>query len=526
MVNRNVFTSAKGKLAPKADTTNRAGGVAYKMPDKHALVQYAVTNTFNNTFYAKGKEHLNEVRDLCDKIDPTFLAKTAVYSREKGYMKDMPAFLTASLVGRGEIELVKKIFPRTIDNGKQLKNFAQIVRSGVVGRKSFGSATRNIMRQWLDKRNDSQLFNDAIGGDVTMKDLIKMVHPKPKDEKRSAFYAYLLGKKYSTEALPPLLQHYEDFKNGKTKEVPRVDFRYLSALDLDPGVWKAIAGNAGWTMTRMNINTFIRHDVFTGSHGKELIKLVADRLANREEIKKARAFPYQLLAAFQMTEGAPREITLALQDAAEIACENVETYNGDVVVCPDVSGSMGIAVTGDRGSASSKIRCIDVAALVASVYLRKNNLARVIPFEGHVVNIDLNPRDSIMTNAQKLAAIGGGSTDCSAPLRQLNAEKANVDLVILVSDGESWVFPTIRGYYESTPMMREWVELKARNKNAKLVLIDIQADIASQAPQQTTDILIVGGWSDQVFDIIRSFVAGETGSDSLVAAVDAIQLDT
>ena len=131
-----------------------------------------------------------------------------------------------------------------------------------------------------------------------------------------------------------------------------------------------------------------------------------------------------------------------------------------------------------------------------------------------------------MTNAQKLAAIGGGSTDCSAPLRQLNAEKANVDLVILVSDGESWVFPTIRGYYESTPMMREWVELKARNKNAKLVLIDIQADIASQAPQQTTDILIVGGWSDQVFDIIRSFVAGETGSDSLVAAVDAIQLDT
>ena len=525
MVNRNVFTTSKGKLAPKADTTNRAGGVAYQMSDKHALVQYAVTNTFNNTYYAKAEEHLNEVRDLCDKIDPTFIAKTAVYSREKGYMKDMPAFLTAILVGRGEINLVKKIFPRTIDNGKQLKNFAQIVRSGVVGRKSFGTATRNIMRQWLDKRTDFQLFNDAIGGDVSMKDLIKMVHPKPRDEKRSAFYAYLIGKTYSSEALPPLIRQYEDFKNGKTKETPRVDFRYLSSLDLDPMVWKEIARNAGWTMTRMNINTFIRHDVFTGKDGKALIKLVADRLSNREEIKRARAFPYQLFAAFQMTEAAPREITLALQDAAEIACENVETYAGDVVICPDVSGSMSSVITGDRGSASSKVRCIDVAALVASVYLRKNSRARVIPFEGHVVDIDLNPKDSIMTNAQKLASIGGGSTDCSAPLQLLNREKADVDLIIIVSDEESWVRPRCRGYSDSTPLMREWVELKARNRNAKLVLIDIQAEKASQAPQQTIDILIVGGWSDQVFDIINSFIFDDARSDALVTVVEATQLD-
>jgi len=523
VVNKNVFETSRGKLAPPADTRNRAGGLAYQMSDKHALVQYAVTNTFNNTYYVKGMTHLIEVKELCDKVDPTFIAKAAVYSRETGYMKDMPAFLTAILVGRGELELVKKIFHHTIDNGKQLKNFAQIIRSGVVGRKSFGTATRNIMRNWLEKRYDNQLFNDAIGGDVSMADLIKMVHPKPQNERRSAFYAYLIGKKYTFEALPELIQQYENFKNGKTKEVPNINFQYLTSLDLDQATWKEIARNAKWMMTRMNINTFIRHDVFKGTDGKELIKLIAERLANRDEIKKARAFPYQLFVAFMMTEEAPKAITLALQEAAEIACENVEVYEGNVVVCPDVSGSMSSPVTGDRGSASSKIRCIDVAALISSVYLRKNNLARVIPFEGYVVPIRLNSKDSIMTNAEELASIGGGSTECAAPLYLLNKEKADVDLIIIVSDNESWSGSRCR-QFGATPLMREWSILKARNNNAKMVLIDIQPGKTTQAPKDTQDILNVGGWNDQVFDIVNSFVKGDAAPNALVSAVEAIEI--
>ena len=66
--------------------------------------------------------------------------------------------------------------------------------------------------------------------------------------------------------------------------------------------------------------------------------------------------------------------------------------------------------------------------------LRTNPQARVIPFEQITVNVKLNPRDSIMTNAEKLANIGGGGTACSAPLALLNREKADVDLVVIVSD--------------------------------------------------------------------------------------------
>jgi 60 kDa SS-A/Ro ribonucleoprotein len=57
-------------------------------------------------------------------------------------------------------------------------------------------------------------------------------------------------------------------------------------------------------------------------------------------------------------------------------------------------------VTGQRKGSTTKVRCIDLAALVAAAVLRKNPSAEVLPFESHVVKVNLNPRDSVMTNAQ------------------------------------------------------------------------------------------------------------------------------
>ena len=51
-------------------------------------------------------------------------------------MKDMPALLCAILAVR-DVKLLEAIFPRVIDNGKMLRTFVQILRSGVVGRKSL-----------------------------------------------------------------------------------------------------------------------------------------------------------------------------------------------------------------------------------------------------------------------------------------------------------------------------------------------------------------------------------------------------
>ena len=80
---------------------------------------------------------------------PEFIAKTAVYARETDMMKDMPAFLLAVLSIRDK-RAFRAGFPRVIDNGKMLRNFVQIMRSGAVGRKSLGSLPKRLVREWFD----------------------------------------------------------------------------------------------------------------------------------------------------------------------------------------------------------------------------------------------------------------------------------------------------------------------------------------------------------------------------------------
>jgi 60 kDa SS-A/Ro ribonucleoprotein len=273
-------------------------------------------------------------------------------------------------------------------------------------------------------------------------------------------------------------------------------------------------------MTRMNLNTFAHHGVF---RVEGMTKLIADRLRDAKALAKARVFPYQLLIAYTMANAnaeIPREVCDALQDAMEIALVNVPSVEGRVFVCPDVSGSMLSAITGHRAGATTSVSCVDVAALVAAAVLRKNPHAEVLPFECDVVNVNLNSRDSVMTNAAKLASIGGSGTNCSAPLALLNRRGAKGDLVIFISDNESWVDAREdRG----TEMMKEWNAFKQRNPEARLVCIDVQPYHTVQAIERE-DILNVGGFSDQVFDVVSEFARGRLNADHWIGVIDSVTL--
>ena len=517
MANKTLFQSLRGALLPETDAVNEAGGKAYALSPKNALAQYAMTGCLNSTYYVSAEAQLQKVLELAAQVEPEFVAKTAIYARQKGFMKDMPALLCAALSAKNP-QLLRTVFDRVMDDGRMVRNFVQILRSGVTGRKSLGTAPKRSVQRWLASRTDEQLFRASIGNDPSLVDVIKMVHPKPGNPAREALYGYLMGKKHNAELLPPCVKQFEAFKAGAREVVPEVPFQMLTALDLGKTEWMAIAGNAPWQMTRMNLNTFARHGVF---EDEAMVQRVAERLANAELVKRARVFPYQLLTAFKAAgDDVPPQVRAALQDAMEIAIENVPRIAGQVYVCTDVSGSMGLALTGHRAGATTSVRCIDVAALVSAAILRQNPRAEVLPFEQEVVEVQLNPRDSVMTNAEKLAAVGGGGTNCSAPLARLNSLKAKGDLVVFVSDNESWAdAQNGRG----TKTMQEWAVFKQRNPQARLVCIDIQPNTTTQAAERK-DILNIGGFSDQVFEIVAAFAEGRLGADHWVGIIDSVEL--
>ncbi|HYO63651.1 MAG TPA: TROVE domain-containing protein [Pyrinomonadaceae bacterium] len=518
MANKNLFKSLVGKLIPAADARNHEGAKAYAFSPKHQLAQYAATGCLNSTFYATAEEQLGRVLALAEGVEPEFVAKAAVYCRERGMMKDVPALLVAALSSRDR-ELFARAFPRVVDNGRMLRTFVQIVRSGVVGRKSLGTAPKRMVREWLEARDDAAVFKASVGQSPSVADIVRMVHPKPRTREREALYGYLVGRAHDADALPALVRQFEAFKAGATREVPDVPFQMLTALPLGAAEWAAIARDAPWQMTRMNLNTFARHGVFDRPGMSELI---AHRLSNAEAVRRARVFPYQLLAAYTSTDArVPSVVRDALQDAMEAAVANVPEVEGKVYVFPDVSGSMLSPVTGHRKGATTAVRCVDVAALVAAAFVRKNPRAEVIPFEEKVVNVRLNPRDSVMTNAAKLASVGGGGTNCSAPLALLNKLKASgADLLVYVSDNQSWVDA---GAGRGTETMREWREFKRRNPRARLACIDVQPYGTTQAAD-SEDILNVGGFSDQVFDVVAEFARGRLDAAHWVGRIEAVTL--
>lgn len=142
----------------------------------------------------------------------------------------------------------------------------------------------------------------------------------------------------------------------------------------------------------------------------------------------------------------------------------------------------------------------------------------MLPFHDGVVEVRLSPRDTVLTNANRLVSVGGGGTNCSAALARLNARGARGDLVVFVSDLQSWMDAE---HGRSTATLREWGTY--RNPAARLVCIDVQPYGTTQAAERA-DVLNVGGFSDQAFEVMAEFAAGRLAADHWVGLIERVTL--
>jgi 60 kDa SS-A/Ro ribonucleoprotein len=542
MANKSLFASLKS-LLPRADARNEEGARAYRLPPKHALAQLAATGCFAGTFYHNAGSQLDAVRTLADQVDDNeFLAKLAVYARERALMKDMPAALVVLLAKR-DPQLLHQVFDRVVDNGRVLRTVLQMVRSGQFGKKSLSSSLQRAFQRWLNRASVEKLLSASIGHDPSLRDVLRLARPTPPDNARRALFGWLADKPVekwapATEAdLPPQVRALAEFRaaDNPTKQVSilgelSVRWDLLADEAKGPAVWAAIARQMGPQALRMNLNTLLRHGVFDASSGKELVAFVAERLAEPDEIRRSRQAPYQFFAAYlNVAEQIPQAIKAALHKAAEIACGNVPALSGPIVIGLDVSGSMSSPVTGHRGrGATTKMRCIDVAALFAAAILRRNPDSVVVPFDDRTHEARLDPQDTILSLAERLAKYGGGGTNCALPLEYANRTLPQRSFAgcVLVSDQESWIGA---GRHGSTAVMTAWrefvknqVRLQGRECDGpRLVCIDLQPYTTTQAPDRS-DILNIGGFSDAVFEVVAAFFNSDAAR--FVSEIESIKL--
>lgn len=490
------------------------------------------------------------LKQLIDQVDDNvYLAKLAVYARERAYMKDMPAALLVVLSTR-DTELMHRVFDRVVDNGRILRTMFQMIRSGQFGRKGLSSSLQRAFQRWLNDASVGKLLSASIGNDPSLRDVLRMARPTPRDNARRALFGWLTDKVVGKWApagesdLPAQVQALDAYRRAETAEAQSliagdlsVRWDLLADAAKGPVVWKVIARQMGPQALRMNLNTLMRHEVLgNGKQDRVMVDYVAERLADADDIRRSRQFPYQFLAAYlNASSDVPQKIKAALSKAAEIVCGNVPELPGPVVIGLDTSGSMSCPVSGWRGrGASSKMRCVDIAALFAAAVLRRNPDSVVVPFDTRAYNARFDPQDTILSLAERLAKYGGGGTDCSIPLREANTRYRNRQFagVVLVSDTESWVHrgrPYGYGAWGATGVMDEWQQFVKNQLTLgghaiaapKLVCIDLQPYTTSQAPERN-DILNIGGFSDAVFNVVASFLSNDRGR--FVREVESVEL--
>lgn len=539
MANKNLFGNSSSSSPARAMVQNHAGGKAYSLDKKELLAQIAATNCFNGTFYVSGEENLKLAKKAAQDLanDPEFIAKTAIYCREKSYMKDMPAFLLAVLASNGHTELFHKVFDRVIDNSKMLRNFVQIGRSGQAGRvlNMSRSSIRKAIDRWFKTKDAKYLLNATIGNEPSLSDIMKLARPRPEGAEREALYGYLANgmtkgvSKYGTKKtwylnqMPEAIQEYEHFKRDPNGEdIPDLDFRLLDSVltgDRMAEMWMQKAIDGSWNFVRMNLNNFQKYGAFKYP---VVIESVVSKLTDKRQIERSKAYPYQIMTAYYNFDG-PIEVKNALHEAMELCLDNVPKFEGTTYVAVDVSGSMESPITGNRPGSSSKMSCLDVAALFGSSILRVNKTAKLIPFSSNLYTTEFTGFDSVFSNSDKLKRLPHGGTDCSLPLQFLNSRDLRGDLVIYFSDNESWI-DNRRSYGGNTIFQKSWEVFKSKNRNAKLVCVDLTPNDTTQVNSRK-DVLLVGGFGDSVFDAISSFVQ-QTGDNKnhWVKTIESIEI--
>lgn len=481
------------------DTVNDAGGAAYALSNEAALLQMAVTGVFNDTYYVKAEKQLETMLDLANKCSAEWVAKTAIYARQQGFMKDAPALLVAALSKR-DSRIFHYTFDQVIDNVGMLRNFVQIIRSGVVDRKSLGSAPKKAIARFLAEMPADQLFYQSVGTSPSLEDVLKLAHPRPPDPCHDALYGYLLGRPYVAANLPALVTAFEAFKQDPSTQVlPSVDFRMLTALSLTPEQWSKIGLQMTWNQLRLNLNTLARHGCF---NDPEYTESICEKLNNPKAVSRAKVLPFALFNTMEnLSADVPNSIRSALGACMDATLLNAPYLSKRTLVLVDSSGSMGSPVTGNRGSASTKLTCNQAASYFAASLLKRNpDNVLVVPFDTNVYPITLNPRDSVETITKSLTRHGGG-TDVSCGLRWALGN-GSWENVLIISDNESWVDG--RGWSWSrseTPAIQEWTTYRRKNPTAKLICWDITPCVSTQVKNDRS-VLNVGGWTESVYSLV------------------------
>ena len=444
---RNMATTPVSTTMGRAFTAE--GGMGWQRTPKGELFLAAVTSLNEDTFYETADNRAQRIQTLAASTEivnsPEWALGMVRWLRQEVGLRSIPsvvaisvvkARLDAGLTGTNR-QIIEAAISRLDEASDVLagwmslygRNIPSCVRRGVADALRARLSERSYLK-WVGRMN---------AGSVTLRDVINLTHPKPKNSVQEALIKYALdegyGKKGDDKQLPTI-RAYRQFlaldRDAQIRALTGPDAKDIirkaaltheviaGAIGTIPAdVWETLVPEMGYMALRMNLRR-----IEASGASRALIATINERLSDVDEAAKSRTMPVAFYAAYK---NAPLAFAAALQDAANASLENVPALKGRTLVLLDRSGSMSYPM-----SAKSSLSCQDTANVFASALAIRGESVRVVAFDDHMEDVKVASTDLLRVVDQMPTARGCTYTPDAVAYAHKKGEK--YDRIIILTD--------------------------------------------------------------------------------------------
>lgn len=531
-----VYANLAIDLGNQAAVTHE-GGVAYAVSDWTKLRRFLILGSEGGTFYVGerelAREHAAVVTRCLDEDALRTVNEIVAVSASGRAPKNEPALFALALAAshsnpraRADALLVLDKVART---GTHLFHFAAYVSA----MRGWGRGLRAAVGQWYQEKPLDDLAYQAIKyrqrDGWSHADLLRLAHPKPKDDARSALYKWIVdGDVPEGAALPTQIAAYETLaqiaaEGGHPAEKLRLirDHRLPreavpTAWLADPVVWEALLPAMPLTALIRNLGTMTKVGLLTP--GSSATEAVLAKLRDEGAIRGAKVHPLTILLALttyasghgfrsDATWKPAPKIVDALDEAFYAAFANVVPTGKRLLLALDVSGSM----TGQQ-IAGTNLSCAQAAAAMALITARTEPNAEIIAYDTSVHAVAISPRQRL-DDVTRALAIHGGGTYCWLPFEWAVQHKFPADAIISYTDSETHDRPAYGGWYGEKRLSGSvWETLRQARRTLNPAMQGIVVGMAANGidlfPEDAPGTLGVVGFDAAVPEVLADFLRG------------------
>lgn len=364
-----------GKVA-RVDLNQRTfgGAAAFTVTNAEALERAVLSCLlWEKNAYESGESIADRIAKLVPLASPVVTSNLAIKAREEFNLRHVPLWIVRHMARyESHRSYVAETLARVIKRPDEITEFASLYWKD--GKQPLSAAVKRGLAEAFTKFSQYELAKWDRDGDVTLRDVMFLVHPKPAIANRNPQYKYIK---------PIATQKYKRGSVARHTEGQGRDWSDLIAGNLPtPGTWEVVlsdvndkrskrekwegllqARQLGYNALLMNLRNMIEEGVNRS--------LVVDALMKHSGISYI--LPYQFVSA---AKAAP-EYASTINDAMMKMLAGKTKLGGLTLIAVDVSGSMGYAM-----SALGSNTLMSQAAMLAAIIREQCEDAIVIATAG------------------------------------------------------------------------------------------------------------------------------------------------